>query len=104
MRITAASTSSTSTTVRVTASSVAAAAEGAEGELENALGHAHVRAGEAAACRGDEPALLPQVDRELADAEQLGDAIDGGLQRVRERQLGSGLAHDGEQSARPFEL
>src|SRR5213078_3661696 len=78
--------------------------ERAQGELEDALGHTDVRAGEAAAGGRDEPALLAQVDRELADAEQLRDPLDGGLQRVRERELGGGLTDDGEQGARPLEL
>src|SRR5438046_1406283 len=103
MRITAASAASTPPTVRVTAPGVAAT-ERAQGELEDALGHTDVRAGEAAAGGRDEPALLAQVDRELADAEQLRDPLDGGLQRVRERELGGGLTDDGEQGARPLEL
>src|SRR5581483_11581339 len=45
-----------------------------------------------------------EIYRHPLDVEQLGDAVDRGLERVRERQLGGRLADDGEQRARPLEL
>ena len=47
---------------------------------------------------GNEPVLLgAQIDADALDAEQLRHALDGGLERVRERQLRGRLADDGEQ-------
>src|SRR5581483_5946209 len=45
-----------------------------------------------------------EIYRHPLDVEQLGDAVDRGLERVRARQLGGRLADDGEQRARELEL
>ena len=45
-----------------------------------------------------------EVDGDAVDAEDLGDALDGGLERVRDRELGGRLDDDLEQRARAREL
>ena len=68
------------------------------------------RSATASSASAPEPGLRPQpvrvaeVDRDTVRAQQLGDARDGGLQRVRERELGDRLADDREQRVGPFEL
>jgi hypothetical protein len=64
-----------------------------------------VRTGEPAFRGRRQPvALARQVERDARGVEQLGDEIDGGLERVREGELGGRLADDGEQRARAVEL
>ena len=63
-----------------------------------------MRPGKAEACRRDEASVLPEVDREPLDAEQLADAHNRGLERVRERQLRDRLPDDTEEGARAVEL
>ena len=82
----------------------AAPAEPAEGEVGEPFRHPHVRAGEAAAGRRREPALLAEVDGEPLGAEQLGHPLDGRLQRVGERELRDRLPDDREERARPLQL
>jgi hypothetical protein len=58
-----------------------------------------VRAAEPARGGGRQPALLPQVDGHPA-ARELGDALDGRLERVREREPRDRLADDGDHGLR----
>ena len=73
----------------------------AEREVEQALGDARVRAGEPRlAASSSSPSPAPEVDGDAVDAEQLGDALDGGLERVRDRELRCRLHDHLEQRAR----
>ena len=79
---------------------------GPEREVEQPLGDACVRAGEAAARRLLELAVAraAEVDGHAVDAEQLGDALDGGLERVRDGELRRRLHDHLEQRPRALEL
>ena len=74
-------------------------------ELEQPLGDARVRAGEAVTGRRREPvAGDAEVDGHALDVEQLRDARDRRLERVRERELGRRLPDDREERTRALEL
>ena len=74
-----------------------------ERELEEAFGDGELGIGAGAGLRS-QPVRVAEVDRDTVRAQQLGDARDGGLQRVRQRELGDGLAENREQRVGPFEL
>ena len=57
-----------------------------------------------AAGREHEPVLLPKVNRDSLGVEQLADRLDGGRERVRERELRIGLCGRRQKRARPVEL
>jgi hypothetical protein len=73
-------------------------------ELEKALGDGQVRPREAVRGGRLEVAVLPQVDGDALDVEQLRDLVDGDLERVRERQLRVRLRNEREQRPRSLEL
>ena len=77
---------------------------GAERELEQPLGDHQLRVGELAAGRRAQPEPLADVDGHAVRAEQLRDARDRRLQRVRQRELGDRLAHDFEQGLSVLQL
>ncbi len=79
-------------------------AERAERELEETLGDDRVRSRHLARGGGLEPAVLAEVDADRPHVEQARQADDGGLERVRERELRGRLVDDGEQVARALEL
>ena len=79
----------------------APAAKGAEREVEQALGELGVVAAQAARGGVDEAVALTQVDRDLGARRQLGDPLHGGLERVREREVGDRLADDADDGLRP---
>ena len=81
-----------------------AAARGAERELEQALADSHVRAREAALRCGLEPVVFDEVDGQPLCRQQLPHAFDGGLERVRERELGDRLADDREERLGALEV
>ena len=69
------------------------------------LRDAGVRAGEPARRSRDEPVLVcEQVDGHGIDREQLGHALERGVERVRERELGGRLADDRKERSRAVEL
>ena len=65
-----------------------------------------MRAGQVAARRLLERAVAcaPEIDGHAIHLQQLRDPLDGGLQRVRDRELGRRLDDDLEQRLRPLEL
>ena len=90
---------------RVRDAEQAAAARRPEQQLEQALRDARVRAGQLALGRRLEPpGLGGEVDGEPLRAEQAGDVLDRGVERVRERELRDRLADDRQQRARALEL
>ena len=77
----------------------------ADAELEQPLGDSRVRSAEAGTGRRDKPVFGDtQVDGDALDVEQLCDARDRRLERVRERELGRRLPDDHEQRPRELEL
>jgi len=78
--------------------------EGPERELQQALGDDRVGSRDLPGGGGLEPALVQEVDADGPDVEQAGQAVDRSLERVRERELGRGLAHDREEIACSVEL
>ena len=81
-----------------------ARAERSESELQQPLGQTFVRPGEPDARCRKEPILLTQVHRKPIGGEQLPDARDCRLERVRERQLRDRLAYDREEGTCTPEL
>src|SRR5256714_1481846 len=79
-------------------------ARGPERELEQALADSHVRAREAALRCGLEPVVFDEVDGQPLCRQQLPHAFDGGLERVRERELGDRLADDREERLGALEV
>ncbi len=77
---------------------------GAERELEQSLGNGLVRPDEPSLVGRVQSSLVTQVDRDAVHAEQLGDPIGDGAQRVREREVGDRLADHGQESLGPFEV
>src|SRR5206468_11288362 len=75
---------------------IAAAAERPERELEEPLCEVHVRAFEPAGGRGREAAALTEIDGHVPAGGELADALDRGVERVRERELGDRLADDAD--------
>ena len=78
-------------------------AHGPERELEEAFGDGELGIGAGAGLRS-QPVRVAEVDRDTVRSQELGDARNGGLQRVRKRELGDGLAENREQRVGPFEL
>src|SRR5262245_33102939 len=78
----------------------ASSAERPERELEEPLGEIRVRALEAARGGRREPSPFAEVDRDVTARCQLGDPVDSGLERVRERKLGDRLADDADDRLR----
>ena len=72
----------------------AAAAVRPERELEQALRDRQMRPGQPARAGRREPAVLAQVDRDPLGAEELDDAVERGLERVRERELRLGARNE----------
>ena len=54
--------------------------------------------------RGQQTLLLLQIDADTVDSKQICDALDGRLERVRERESRNRLGHDGEKRTRTLEL
>jgi hypothetical protein len=77
---------------------------GAEGELEEPLRHHQLRIGELPAGRRTQVEPVADVHRDAVGAEQVRDAGDRRLQRVRQRELGDRLAHDLEERLRVLKL
>ena len=74
-------------------------------ELEQLLRDARVRAGEPARRSREEAILVcKQVDGHGIDREQLGHALERGVECVRERELGGRLADDRKERSRTVEL
>ena len=78
----------------------APAPEGPESQLEQPLGELSVRALQAPLGRGRQPFALPEVDGDVPARGQLRDPLDGGLERVRERETRDRLTHDGKDRLR----
>ena len=78
-------------------------AERTERELEQPLGDRELCIGAGALLRS-QPARVAEIDRDAVRAEQLRDARDRGLQRVRQGKLGDGLAEHRQQRLGPLEL
>ena len=74
-----------------------------ERELEEAFGDGKLGVGVGAGLRS-QPVRVAEVDRDTVRSEQLGDARDGSLQRVRQGELGDCLTENREQRVGPFEL
>jgi hypothetical protein len=79
---------------------VAAASEGPQGELEQSFRKLGLPAREAPSGSRRQTIALAQVDRDVTAAGQLGDALDGCLQRVREGELRDRLADDADDGLR----
>ena len=77
-----------------------------ERQVEQTVGDSLVRAREPAARRLLELAVAfcAEIDGDTVDAEQLGDPLDRGLERVGDRKLRSSLRNHLEQRPRPLEL
>jgi hypothetical protein len=81
-----------------------ARAQRAGERLGRALGDLVVPARDAAAGGREQPSVLAEVDADLVDLQELGDSLDGRLERVRERETGDRLADDLEERPRPLEI
>ncbi len=78
--------------------------ERAERQLEQPLGDGELRARHPLPRLGPQSRPLTQVHGHALRAQQLGNPRDGGLQRVRKRELGGRLADNGQQCLRALEL
>jgi hypothetical protein len=78
----------------------------AEGDVEQLVCDSRVRAGEAAAHGFLELHVVgaTEVDRNTLDTEEVGDALNGGLERVRDGELGRRLRDHFEHCSRALEL
>ena len=71
---------------------------------EQRIGDCLVRPLDASARRDDRPAILTEIDGDAVGAEQLGNALDRRVERVREGQASDRLADDRQQCPAPLEL